>query len=121
MSLLKPEYDLETKDSFRQKIGEHFSKIADNQVPEIVLNAICDRVTNFQYDQNKRFWKQYPKSRKRYSRLKMEDLDHPFVHYVITDYLKPLTHYRKYAKILLQMNDEELDAYELMKHQYETK
>ena len=72
---------------------------------------------------NKRFWKQYPKSRKRYSKLKLEDLEHDFVYYLITDFLKQkeFSDYQNFSKKLLKMSDTEFDEYEKRKHWYETK
>ena len=115
------EYKLESKNSFREKIDDYFSGVTKGKVPEELLNAVCEQVTEYQYDQNKRFWFQYPKSRKRYSKLKIEDLEHPFVQYLITNYLKQFSEYRKYAKIFLQLTDEELDTYETRKYEYENK
>ncbi|ADR21942.1 hypothetical protein MATR_04240 [Marivirga tractuosa] len=121
MNLFSSEHQLESKEKFSEKIREHFLELTDGKLPNLLFNDLCELITNYQYDQNKRFWKQYPKSRKRYSQLKIEDLNHPFIQYLIIDYLKPMADYRTFAKILLNMNDEELSALEVSKHQYETK
>ena len=112
MNLLSPEHQLESKKKFREKIREHFLELTNGKLPNQTFDGVCELVTNYQYDQNKRFWNQYPKSRKRY---------HPFIQYLIIDYLKPMVEYRTLAKILFQMSDEELNALEISKHQYETK
>lgn len=123
MSIWKTENDIESKESFYQKIEKYYSEIADELIPVDLIQKIIVKITNSQYDRYQRFWKQYPKSRKRYSKLKIEDLEHPFTHYEITDFLKQndKLNYREFSKILLKMNDEEFDNYELRKHQYETK
>jgi hypothetical protein len=64
-----------------------------------------------------------PKSRKRYSELKIKDLEHSFTRYMMTDFFKhddPLN-YQRYSKILLRMSDAEFSDYETTKYQYETK
>jgi len=123
MSIWKTENEIESKENFYQKIEKYYSEIADELIPVDLIQMIIVKITNSQYDTYQRFWKQYPKSRKRYSMLKIEDLEHPFTHYEITDFLKQndKLNYREFSKILLKMNDEEFDNYELRKHQYETK
>ena len=75
------------------------------------------------YSDYSRFWMQYPKSRKRYSKLKLEDLEHPFIHYRIIDFLKlkDFDNYEKYSLILLRIHKKEFEELEIYKHQYETK
>lgn len=123
MSIWKTENEIESKEDFYQKIEKYYSEIANELIPIDLIQEIIINITNSQYDTYQRFWKQYPKSRKRYSKLKIEDLEHPFTHYEITDFLKKndKLNYREFSKILLKMNDEEFDKYELRKHQYETK
>jgi len=119
----KPVNKLESKDKFRDQIENYFTELAGNQIPTDLLNELIDKITNTQYDNYKRFWKQYPKSRKRYSRLKLEDLEHPFTHYELTDFLKKrdFENYKKYSMILLNMTENEFSDYETRKYQYETK
>lgn len=117
------ENKLESKENFRSKIEKYYLDIAEDQIPVDLLNSLVDKITDSQYDNYKRFWKQYPKSRKRYSELKIEDLEHPFVRYIIIDFFKTKTqsNYQKFSKTLLRMNDEEFRNYEISKYQYETK
>ena len=117
------EYIIECKSEFHKKIENYFSKLADNQIPKKLMSELINRITDREYDNYKRFWKQYPKSRKRYSKLKIEDLNHPFINYFITDYFKQNDNenYIKYSLILLKMTIEEFKQYEISKYQYETK
>lgn len=119
----KPKYKVESKENFRDKIANYFTELADNQIPTDLLRELIDEITNTQYDNYKRFWKQYPKSRKRYSKLKLEDLEHTFTHYELTDFLKKreFENYKKYSMILLKMTENEFSDYETRKYQYETK
>ena len=123
MLFWKTENKIEPRLDFYSKIKEYYFEISDNQIPTELLNNIISKVTDEIYSNYKRFWKQYPKSRKRYSTLKMEDIDHPFIHYLITDFLKEkkIVESRSLSKILFEMNDEEFDKYLDQKDFYETK
>lgn len=117
------EYKLEPKEKFHDKIEKYYLELACNQIPSDLLNGLVDKITDTQYDNYKRFWNQYLKSRKRYSELKLSDLDHPFTHYVITDFFKDkdFENYKKFSMILLNMTDDGFNDYEKRKYQYETK
>jgi hypothetical protein len=114
---------IEPKNEFYSKIKAYFVELTDNQIPMELLSQIILKVTDQIYSDYKRFWNQYPKSRKRYSVLKMDDVEHPFVHYLITDFLKEknISDSRNFSKILFKMNDEEFDKYLFQKDWYETK
>ncbi|GGD02737.1 hypothetical protein [Hyunsoonleella pacifica] len=123
MLFWKTENRIEPKREFYSKIKEYYIGIVDNQIPMELLNEIISKVTDRIYSDYKRFWKQYPKSRKRYSTLKMDDIENPFIHYLITDFLenRKLVESRNFLKILFKMNDEEFDKYLDQKDWYETK
>ncbi len=108
---------------FFSKVRDIYLGRAENQIPEELLVEIISKVTDKLFDDYVRFWNQYPKSRKRYSTLKTEDIDHPFVQYLVTDFIKKVhpNRYREYSKVLLQMDDKEFEEYEKRKHWYETK
>ncbi len=123
MTFWKTENSIEPKKNFYAEIEEYYTGISDNTIPIELLAEIIEKVTDKIYADYKRFWKQYPKSRKRYSKLKLEDLEHDFVYYLITDFLKQkeLSEYRNFSKTLLKMDDTEFGEYEKRKHWYETK
>ncbi len=123
MPFWKTENRIEPKRGFYSKIEEYYVGLSDNRIPTELLNEIISKVTDLIYSDYKRFWKQYPKSRKRYSTLKMDDIEHPFVHYLITDFLNQKANMksRNFSKILFKMNDEEFDKYLDQKDWYETK
>jgi hypothetical protein len=123
MTFWKTENSIESKKNFRAEIEKYYTEISNGQIPNDILNEIIGMVTDKRYADYKRWWKQYPKSRKRYSKLKIEDLEHDFVYYQITDFLKQkeLSDYRNFSKTLLKMSDTEFDEYEKRKHWYETK
>lgn len=123
MRFWSTENKLEPKEHFHNKIEKYYSELANNQIPKKLMNELINILTDSQYYNYKRFWKQYPKSRKRYSELKIDDLEHPFTHYIITDFFKekePLN-YPNFSKVLLKMNDKEFSDYEIRKFQFETK
>jgi hypothetical protein len=123
MTFWKTENSIEPKKNFYAEIEEYYTVISNKTIPIELLTEIIEKVTDKIYADYKRFWKQYPKSRKRYSKLKLADLEHDFVYYLITDFLKQkeFTEYRNSSKMLLKMNDAEFDEYEKRKHFYKTK
>lgn len=114
---------LESKKNFQRKIKKYFTDLSENRIPVDLIMELVDKITDSKYEEYKRFWNQYPKSRKRYSKLKLEDLKHPFTHNQITDFFlyKDLQNYKKYSMILLKMTEKEFSDYEMKKYQYETK
>ena len=123
MTFLKTENSIEPKKNFYAEIEEYYVGIAKNEIPTELLTEIKEKVTDKIYADYERFWKQYPKSRKRYSKLKLEDLEHDFVYFLITEFIKKTepNEYRNYSKVLLKMNDEEFDKYEERKYWFENK
>jgi hypothetical protein len=123
MTFWKTENSIEPKKNFYAEIEEYYVGIAKNEIPTELLTEIKEKVTDKIYADYERFWKQYPKSRKRYSKLKLEDLEHDFVYFLITEFIKKTepNEYRNYSKVLLKMNDEEFDKYEERKYWFENK
>ncbi len=111
------------KYNFYIEIKKYYSLISNNKIPDKLLEEIINIVTDKIYDNYSRSWEQYPKSRKRYSKLKLEDLEHSFIHYLITDFIKERnpTNYNQFSKLILKMNDMKFDEYEKRKRLYETK
>ena len=123
MLFWKTKYRIEPKRELCSKIKGYYIGIADNQIPMELLNEIISIVTDRIYSDYKRFWKQYPKSRKRYSALKMDDIENPYIHFLITDFFEDenIAESRIFSKILFKMNEEEFDKHLEYKNWYETK
>ncbi|WP_418501318.1 hypothetical protein [Flagellimonas sp.] len=123
MTFWKTENSIEPKKNFYTEIEEYYTGISNNRIPTELLTEIIAKVTEKIYADYQRFWKQYPKSRKRYSKLKLEDLEHDFVYFLITEFFQKTepNEYRNYSKVLLNMNDKEFDKYEERKYWYENK
>lgn len=117
------ENKLEPKIEFHKKVYKYFNEISENRIPTKIMSELITQIANTEYENYERFWNQYPKSRKRYSKLKLEDLRHPFINYQITDFFKQNNYenYEEYSMILLKMNTQEFKEYEIRKYQYETK
>jgi len=86
MTFWKTENSIEPKKNFYTEIEEYYTGISNNRIPTELLTEIIAKVTEKIYADYQRFWKQYPKSRKRYSKLKLEDLEHDFVYFLITEF-----------------------------------
>jgi hypothetical protein len=114
---------IEPKKNFYAEIEVYYTGISNNIIPNKLLTKIIQKVTNKIYADYKQFWKQYPKSRKRYSKLNLADLEHDFVYFLITDFLKQtqIIEYRTLSKTFFKMNDSEFEEYEKRKHWHETK
>ena len=123
MTFWKTENSIEPKKNYYAEIKDYYVGVSKNKVPTDFLTEINEKVTDKVYSDYKRFWKQYPKSRKRYSKLKLEDLEHDFVYFLITEFTQKSepNEYRNYSKVLLKMNDVEFDKYEERKYWYENK
>ncbi|BAO54812.1 hypothetical protein [Nonlabens marinus] len=123
MLFWKTKNKIAPRQDFQSKIEEYYFELAEGQVPNELLNQIISKVTDQVYSDYKRFWKQYPKSRKRYSALKMDDIEHLFILYMITDFLHEdnFSDSRRYSKILFKMNNDEYDKYLDNKDCFETK
>ena len=102
---------LKPKGHFHALIKEQYVERAQDRIPKELLDTIITRVTEDIYRGYRRFWKKYPKSRKRYATLKIEDIDHPYIHFLIIDLLnyKSSTERRTFSKILFRMDDHAYD------------
>ena len=123
MLFWKTENKIDAKKGFYSKIKEYYVRLSDNHIPTELLSEIISKVTDQIYSDYKRFRKQYPKSKKRYSTLKIDDIEHPSVYFMITNFLneKGVSKSREYSKTLFKMNDDEFDKHLDDKDWYETK
>lgn len=119
--LLKTENQLESKKEFKSKIEKYFSNLADDKIPKKNVTELSEYITNLIYKYYKDCWKKYPKSRKRYSELKIEDLDNSFYQLRIFDFLKSKTdtNYIEFTIQLLGFNETEFTEFVKQKNQFE--
>lgn len=73
------------------------------------------RITDHYFEQYSRFGLQYPKSAKRYSTFKIDDLNHPDVDKMVIEYFKEKTgsRYTDFATVVLDISFEELHKVEI--------
>jgi len=105
---------MDSKKDFFEVIHDYYSKIVDSKFPHKLLEEMCDKITNYYYEQYTRFRAQYPKSVKRYSTFQIKDLDHPHTFEKVINYFKEKTgkNYPDYATKVLEMTIEELKEFE---------
>ena len=105
---------MESKQEFFNVIYSYYSEVAEGKIPSELLKELCNRLTDYYYEQYMRFRKQYPKSIKRYSTFYIKDLDHLYTFELIIKYFKEETgdNYREYSRVLLKMTEEELIEFE---------
>jgi Lhr-like helicase len=116
------ENKLEPKKQFFSKIENYYLDLAQNNIPKELIVELSRQLTERLYEFYKDYRKNIPKSRKRYSELRIEDLDLPFVHDMIMDFFKqrPNTSYVKFSSQLLNMTEREFLEYERKKNQFES-
>lgn len=112
---------MDAYDSFKQVIIGYYKNLSEDKVPSNLLDSLCDKITDYYYDQYARFRKQYPKSIKRYSTFQLKDLYHPQTKKIVVDFFKEEIRdkYRDYSKLLLGMTDKELDDFEQWWYDFE--
>ena len=112
---------MDSRDSFKQAITGHYKNIFADKVPSNLLDSLCDKITDYYYDQYSRFRKHYPKSIKRYSTFQLKDIDHPQTKKIVVDFFKNEIRekYKEYSKILLSMTDKELNEFEQSWYDFE--
>ncbi|MCA0133952.1 hypothetical protein [Winogradskyella alexanderae] len=117
----KTKYKLESKKVFQSKIEKYYLNLADNKIPKENVTELSEYITNLIYEYYQDCWKKYPKSRKRYSELKIEDLENPFYQHRIFDFLKSKTdnNYVGFTRQLLGLNESEFLEFEKRKNEFE--
>ena len=108
--LLTPPVPMDSKQQFYDVIYNYYiGNAGERLVPEL-LQTISKAVTEYYYDEYRRFRNQYPKSVKRYSSFKLKDLDHPDVFELILRLLKEKvgSDYEAPAMIIFNMTFDEL-------------
>lgn len=104
-----------SKNQFYIVIRDFYLKRDCSIIPKAVLTKIISRITEKEYDfYRSNFWK-YQKSRKRYSKYDIEDLEHPFVKFLILESFKELTpdSYINNCRVMLDFTQKEVECLEV--------
>lgn len=117
----RTEYKLRSKEEFYSKIKNYFLDLSGDLIPTIITTELSKYVTNLVFEIYQRRWKKFPKSRKRYSELVVEDLQSPYFQHRIFDFLKETTGHKHtvYTRQILGLSKSEFIEFEKRKNQYE--
>ena len=125
MSFIKDSISLESKSKFLFKIQDYYKAISNGKIPDKLLKSLIINITDKQYRFYEECWKKYPKSKKRYSSLVIDDLETSINYFSIIDFLEKQKigkiKTEEYCKILFKMNGKELKKITNYKNWYENK
>jgi len=111
---------LDSVEIFSRKIKSYYIAFVGELISDDILSEICDFLSLHFYEEYSRFRIQYPKSIKRYSTLKVSDLENPLIQDKIIKFCK--TNYnKKYPEIcstLFKMSIEGLFEYEKQRTEF---
>lgn len=111
---------MDSKQEFFEVIHSYYFNVAEGKIPAELLKDLCDRITEYYYEQYTRFRKQHPKSVKRYSSFQAKDLNHPYTFEIVIQYLKEKTgaNYKEYAGVLLKRTWAEVTELEKKREEF---
>ncbi|MEP5338651.1 MAG: hypothetical protein ABJL44_08735 [Algibacter sp.] len=100
---------LDSLDIFYKEVKQYYSDVDDN-ISVNLKNKLYYNIAYKIHNEYKIRRLEYPKSLKRYSKLKTKDLDHPYNKWFIIDFVKEenLNNYRSICSKLLKINETEL-------------
>ena len=113
---------LKPKKDFYTKIENYYLNRANGKIPKELLDDLFTLITRDQYNSYGIKWNDYPKSRKRYSELKLSDLEHPYTQNDIIVFFreKDKINYKKYSSLLLKMTEQEIIEFEIKRKEFES-
>ncbi len=114
---------MDTNQDFYKIIYQYYSQRIGEIIPAELMKGFSEKITKYYTEQYSRFRVQYPKSAKRYSTFKIEDLDHPEVKEIIINYFKEKIGdgYSDYSVIVLNFSLEDLKEFEKNREEYYNK
>jgi hypothetical protein len=120
MTLFSKLPKINSKTQFLKTIKGGYLRLTNGCVPEYLLNAVSKAITDYYYDQYRRFRKQYPKSVKRYSTFQIKDLNHPTTFEIIIKVLREKVgkDYDKFAPLFLNMTLDELRQFKKNREEF---
>lgn len=114
---------MQTKQDFYDIIYRYYAARVGDKISSTFLNGLTERITEHYYEQYSRFRVQYPKSIKRYSTFKIDDLEHPEVTEIVINYFKERVgdNYPEKTMIVLSLTLPELRRFEDYREAYHNK
>ena len=111
---------MDSKNNFLKDIIAYYNSINNDLVPDKAINDLSNFLANHFYYKYKEFSKVYPKSKKRYSKMKIEDLDNPLSHDLIIKFFKDNfpDNYRFYCSAVFKMSLDDFTEYEKNRNQF---
>lgn len=108
------EIQMAPRSTFYNEILAHYTNKAQNCIPQSLLEELAQVVTEKLYSEYLKFRVQYPKSVKRYSMLKHEDIEHPYTLEEVVKFFKrnDRENYIPFACAALGFTKEELQSFE---------
>lgn len=105
---------LDSKKVFFQNIKGYYSEKNKNVYSEELIDELSDVLAYYFFKQYNDFRIEYPKSIKRYSKLKLNDLENPFTHDKIITFAKEkyFKNYIGFCSQMFGMTKEEFLKYE---------
>lgn len=105
---------MQTKQEFYDIIYRYYADRVGDNISSTLLHGLTERITDHYYEQYSRFRIQYPKSVKRYSTFKLNDLEHPEVMEIIIKYFKSIfgDNYAEEATVALNLSLDGLRKFE---------
>ncbi len=118
--LLSPEKRLDSIEGFNKNIVDYFSN-RDQSIKSEFKNKLYWNLAYKLREQYRNFRKKYPKTLKRYSTLKVEDIEHDFTLWWIIDFVKNDNekNYKFICQTLFKMSKNEFDEYEKRRVEFE--
>ena len=111
---------MDAKHDFYARIYSYYYKIVGESIPLQLLDELYEKITDYIYEQYVRCSKKYPKSIKRYSSLKVDDLDHPQIFELIIKFFKQKSgsKYLEYSGNMLNISQEEINDFEKRREEF---
>lgn len=116
------EIKLDSREGFYTKIKDYYSEFIgiDDKIPEEFQIRIYNFLAKDFHSQYARFRIQYPKSIKRYSTLKLQDLENPLTKDLIISFVKKNrpNEYKIICSTLFKMSELEFNEYEKQRNDF---
>jgi hypothetical protein len=114
---------MQSNQEFFHTIYQFYSNRVEEQLPELFLKELSEEITNYYYRQYSKYRLAYPKSVKRYSTFKLEDLDHPEVTDLVIKYFKNKIgdDYQRLTLIFQNISLDDLKYHEEYRENYNNK